>query len=269
MRYAEFDPPAGLAAHVRCAWTFESEASIAPERIVPDGRPELIVHFGAPYAELAADGRLQVQPQALFAGQVTRPLVLQCAGPAGVVGIRFHPEGARAFLGRAMREATDLRLDVDTLWPGEGASLAHGVQQARDDAARIEVATAFVARRIAASNQPPDALVRACVRRIESANGAVAVEALLADCEIGRRQLERRFGDAVGIGPALLAAVFRLRAVFDVLQRDGSRPWTEAALAAGYYDQSHFIRDFRRFVGCSPSEFFRSGSELAGALVDA
>ena len=69
------------------------------------------------------------------------------------------------------------------------------------------------------------------------------------------------------MGPALLATVFRFRRVFDLIEHDSSRPWTDAALAAGYFDQSHFIRDFRRFVGCTPSEFRRTPEGIAQALV--
>jgi AraC-like DNA-binding protein len=92
---------------------------------------------------------------------------------------------------------------------------------------------------------------RAQRRDARGSAGCIAWSDLVAASGIGRRQLERRFGDAVGIGPALLASIFRFRSVFDLIERDGSRPWTDAALAAGYYDQSHFIREFRRFVGCT------------------
>ncbi len=51
--------------------------------------------------------------------------------------------------------------------------------------------------------------------------------------------------------------------------RDGAGRGVIAALVAGHYDQSHFIREFRRFVGCAPSDFFNPGSELATALIDA
>ena len=55
--------------------------------------------------------------------------------------------------------------------------------------------------------------------------------------------------------------------MFDVIEHGGPRPWTDAALEAGYFDQSHLIRDFRRFVGCTPSEFAASRPGLATALV--
>jgi hypothetical protein len=92
MRYEELPPPPALAGHVRCIWIYESgsgEAAAQAERIVPDGRCELIVHFGSPFLEES-----RPQPRALFAGQLTRPLWLRAGGPAGVLGVRFHAAGA-------------------------------------------------------------------------------------------------------------------------------------------------------------------------------
>jgi AraC-like DNA-binding protein len=258
MHYAERPPSATLAPYVKCIWRFESESPGKPDRIVPDGRPELIVHRGARFAELDARGAHHLQPGVLFAGQVTRSLRLRATGPAAVMGVRFHPHGARAFVGVSMRELTDRRIAIE---------MAHDPEEDVDGAlARVE---AFVAERIASSRHPEDLLARAMSERIEAADGMINAEALFSDAAVGRRQAERRFADAVGIGPALLASIFRFRRVFDVIERGGPRPWTEAALAAGYYDQSHFIREFRRFVGCTPSEFEAERSGLASALVEA
>jgi hypothetical protein len=93
LRYEEFTPPAALAEHAHCVWIFESapNPSRASERIVPDGRCELVVHLGDPFVESAADGIERAQPRVLFAGQLSRPLWLRPTGRAHVVGVRFHP----------------------------------------------------------------------------------------------------------------------------------------------------------------------------------
>ena len=233
MRYQELAPTPRAAPWVHCLWIFEATLPGAgPERIVPDGRPELVIHFGRPFGEVDGDGRATRQQDAIFAGQVTRPLVLRSAGNAGVLGVRFRPAGARAFLGMPMRHATDQRIAVRELFAGEGATLAAEVGAATGDMQRARIAEDFVLARIAASGHRDDAIAVRSVALIEESAGAIAMEELVAASGIGRRQLERRFGDAVGIGPALLASIFRFRSVFEVIERGGSRPWTDAALAA-------------------------------------
>jgi AraC-like DNA-binding protein len=184
-----------------------------------------------------------------------------------VIGARFHPAAARAFAGGSMRRTTDRRLALEALEPGLAWKPAASLARMRSMAARIDAVAAFIAGHIAKLALAEDLAARIAAERIEEGAGEIDLAALAAELGLGRRQLERRFGDQVGIGPALLAAVFRFRRVFDLIEHDGSRPWTDAALAAGYFDQSHFIRDFRRFVGCTPSEFHRTAQGLAQALV--
>ena len=258
MRYAEHAPPDALASVLHCLWTFEDVAPEgAPQRIVPDGRCELIVHLGNPYREAGARA---AQPRVLFAGQLTSPLWLAATGPCSVVAARFHPGAARAFVGFSMRHATDRRLAV------EAGGLVETLEREPSMATRAQALASWLGERLGHAGQD-DTVARAAAARIESTRGDVGIEELARECGLGRRQLERRFGDQVGIGPALLATVFRFRRVFDLIEHDSTRPWTDAALAAGYFDQSHFIRDFRRFVGCTPSEFQRTPEGLAQALV--
>ena len=266
MSYAEFAPLPALAPYVRCVWMFEAAGpGGATTRIVPDGRPELVIHCGDRFAEVARDGTTHAQPRMLFAGQVTRPLVVKALGRASVLGVRFHPAGALPFLGRPLRETTDARVGAARLL-GRGATTLLYELETMGAAARLQRVQEFVAARIDERAGERDLIVEAAVARIEANQGRVDVDALARDAAIGRRQLERRFGHAVGVGPSLLASIFRFRSVFDVIERDAARPWTEAALAAGYYDQSHFIREFRRFVGVTPTEFSRTAAGLAAAL---
>jgi AraC-like DNA-binding protein len=224
-----------------------------------------VIHCGDRFAEVARDGSTQAQPRMLFAGQVTRPLVVKPLGRSSVVGVRFHPAGALAFLGRPLRETTDARVPASRLL-GRGATTLLYELETMAHAARLQRVQEFIAARIDERGGERDLIVEAAVARIEANQGQVDAAELAADAGIGRRQLERRFGHAVGVGPSLLASIFRFRSVFDVIERDAARPWTEAALAAGYHDQSHFIREFRRFVGVVPTEFARTAAELAQAL---
>ena len=94
------------------------------------------------------------------------------------------------------------------------------------------------------------------------------LEELCAGTGLSPRTLQRRFADAVGISPRMLASVIRFRRVFAALQEPGVTSWTDAAQAAGYFDHPQMARDFRRFLGCSPSEFLRAERGLAVSLAE-
>ncbi len=251
--YCESPPPAHLSLFVHCIWQFRADQETAVQPIIPDGRPELIVHRGTPYRE---QGQSVGQPPLLFAGQLTQPLRLLAQGPSNVIGVRFLPDGARAFLGESMHHATDRRLDIVALHGAMGMRLVSALRASRDDQASVEDVISYVTDRI--DGATPDPVVRS------------AVEAMLGGGDfslpagITLRQFQRRFRSEVGISAKQFRSIRRFRDVFDRVQVDEN--WTRAALEAGYYDQPQMSRDFRRYLGCTAREWARQSLGLASAL---
>ena len=256
MRYEEFPPPEPLAPYVHCLWVFEGQDPAEPQRIIPDGRCELILHWRAPYLEkIGLEWRQQ--PRALFAGQLTRPLHLLAREPAGVVGVRFRTAGASAFLKSAANIFTDRRAPLDD---------APDLSLAADEAMRLAQATNYVAARIR-----PRALsdhVTQAVAELRISQGRTPLATLCAKVGLAPRVLQRRFLEVVGISPRTLASIIRFRRVFDALQEPGVTNWTAAAQAAGYFDHPQMARDFRRFLGCTPGAFLAAERGLASSLVE-
>ncbi len=253
-RYQEFEPPPALRPFVRVIWTY---AAPAPEptvqRIAPDGCPELILDIGAPYEEAGEDGVFRLQPRALFAGQMTRPLALRPVGPVELVAVRFEPDGARDWLGHPAAEATDRRLDMT-------ARLAGVAAPAGDPAAQVEVMVRLLEdcrRRQAWSLDPA---VRA------ELEAAFADRSSPARSATDQRALQRRFRDRVGVPPRMLRSILRFRRVFDHAEGPDALGWLEAGLEAGYFDQPQLARDFRRFLGCTATEWARDQIGLARSL---
>lgn len=246
--YEEWAPGDASAPVVRCIWRFQSDgADGAPQRIAPDGCPELIIHLGAPYAE--NDG--PQQPAILFAGQMTRPLMLSARGPVSVLGVRFQPDGARRFLGRPLIDATDQRVDLRVLHGEAAHDLLNAVLTESDWEARRTLAETYVAARGAGF----DPTVRAAVAQIANGEDVAAT-----------RPMQRLFAEHVGAPPRTLASLFRFRRVFDAIEHPERPGWVAAALAAGYFDQPQMARDFRRFLGCTATEWARQSAGLAHAL---
>ena len=245
-RYDEIEPPEALKPFVRVIWTYVAPApSGAVQRIAPDGCPELVFESGAPYEELCPDGVWRTQPNIVFAGQLTRPLALRPTGPVDLIAVRFQPDGARGFFGRPLAQATDRALDASQLIPAGLPWAAPSILDWLQTAAR---------------SWTLDPAVRA---EVEAAS---AGEPGPARGPAERRALQRAFHDRVGVPPQTLRSVFRFRRVFDNAAHaadPAAGAWLRAGLDAGYFDQPQMARDFRRFLGCTATEWAREQMELA------
>ena len=252
-RYAEFEPPPSLRPFVRTIWTYAApQPSGNVQRIAPDGCPELILDIGSPYEEQGEDGVFRLQPPAIFAGQMTRPMAIRPVGPVELVAIRFEPDGARDWLGRSLATTTDRRLDVVNrltgLKPPSG-----------DPHGQVEMMTRWLEGQRQSQDWRLDPLVRAEVEALSNEQPS------LPRTPSEQRALQRRFADRVGVSARLLRATFRFRRVFDhATEGDPAvMGWLEAGLQAGYFDQPQMARDFRRFLGCTATEWARDQAELA------
>lgn len=255
-RYEEFAPPPSLRPFIRTLWTYAApEPSGAVQRIAPDGCPELVIDLAAPYEEEGEDGVFRPQPPVIFAGQMTRPMAIRPVGPVEIVAARFEPDGARDFLGQPLVDATDRRLDLVARLSGFAAP-------AGDPAGQTAALINWLEAERQAKDWRLDAAVRAEVAAAESEDDGPSLTS--AD----RRALQRRFRDRVGVAPRTLRSVFRFRRVFDHAtgQDADAASWLEAGLAAGYFDQPQMARDFRRFLGCTATEWAREQMELARQL---
>jgi hypothetical protein len=99
MRYAETAPLPSLTTFVGCIWTLEghaSELASALQPVLPDGRPELVIHFGYTFERVHPDGAAERQAPILFAGQMTGQLALRPTGRMAVLGVRIYTSAADA-----------------------------------------------------------------------------------------------------------------------------------------------------------------------------
>lgn len=259
--YVEFAPRPALRDFVHCLWMFSADANDAPQPIAPDGRPELIVHMHKSYDEVRDGGATETQAPVIFAGQLTRPLTLASRADVWVFGVRFHPDGARGFLGFDLDAATNKRIDLAA---AHGdiviTALRDGLRREAHLEPRLALIEDYIEGRIATSARGVDPIVRAVVTRLMEGEEPPAVT------EISERQLQRRFKAEVGVSPRELQSVLRFRRVFDEIERPGPSGWVEAALAAGYFDQPQMARDFRRYLGMSSRQWAQQRAGLAKAL---
>lgn len=266
MKYTVQPPAAALARYVECLWTLEGHAAElggGPQAILPDGRPELVLHFGDGFDRLSDDDSAERQPAVLFAGQLTSQLRLQPTGRIAIVGVRLHAHGAHALFRGPLDQLTGLTIGVDAI----SRPLSKCLMEVRDSAATMDEAVQAVQRRLAALADPEriDPAVRFAVEAIQRQSGLVSIERLARTIGITRRHLERRFRAAVGIPPKRLARIARLQRAIQML--DGLEARNKGAVTAaecGYADQAHFVRDCRELCGRAPAALLEQRAHLTG-----
>jgi AraC-like DNA-binding protein len=264
LRYRELAPPPSADGAVECVWTLEGRFPPGPpETVVPDGCAELIVHLADRFRRLGEGGASDAQPAAFLAGPMTRPLHLAAPARVRTLGIRFRPGGVGALTDAPLSELADRDVPLEDLaGPGPARRLAERLAQAVDDEG-ISRAVGDLFAESAHRASAPDPAVRRAIQVILRRRGDVGMDSLAALSGRSRRSLERRFEAAVGMPPKRLARIIRFQRVLREAPAAAAAGWVDVAIACGYADQSHLIRDFRELSGQAPTVFLGAEGELS------
>ncbi len=220
---------------------------------------ELILNFGANFAEHSPDGTARKQPARFLVGQMTGPVLIAPTGRVELMGIRFHPGGTFPFFRLPMHELTDTWVELGALSTTLERELTKGVDELVSMAQKVAAVQERLISQIRGTNKGSLSLDLAA--RMVARGGLVSLDELVADSGISGRQLERRFLQEVGLGPKLLSRILRFQQVFQAVERDDVG-WAPIAIECGYYDQSHLIRDFQQFARQSPAVLLAQQTQL-------
>lgn len=123
-----------------------------------------------------------------------------------------------------------------------------------------------LAERVIFDNFKIDWQLREYINYILERRGHVSIEEMSSVFEVSRQSIHRKFSCTIQIGPKKLATIWKLNNFVYLFQNGLSA--VEAAIDAGYYDQSHLINDFRRVYGQSPNQLFKSNSKIFVDSID-
>lgn len=233
----EFRPATGpLSELAEGVWHLRSSAR-GSQTIAPDGRCEIILHRAAPPIEHRADGSSTRQPAAFLYGPLTRVLTIEQDADMDVLAIRLHPWAVGAFT----EKPADWRDRLVEL-PETGVSLTPGTLA--EFASQAESALARF------TPPAPASTVQAAIAGMES--GALSTLESVADAaRLTTRTLDRHFERTTGLTAALYLRLVRFHRARNAIKAGAGR-LSDVAAEAGYADQAHMTRDFRRFAGETP-----------------
>ena len=253
MRIITLPTTARLAPYVRGFTVVETDLEASRTLIPESGVVMGLRYRGA--ARQTEDDRTTLLPDGVLTGIRTTARLMRTAAGGGIVLTNFTELGASAFFPQPMHELAFATLGLDALVRhSELDRVSAQVMAAHHTAERIASIEAFLLSRI--SEAPPDPLISAAVRAIRNATATVRIGELANRFGLSRDRFEKRFRRAVGLSPKQLASSLRLQRAI-ALHRAGIS-LSRVALDAGYFDQSHFIREFRACTGVAPRQFFQA-----------
>lgn len=268
MNYQTYEPSTLLAPLVKCFWSLEAPATPVPEKqvIVPDGCMELIIHYGDLYQQFRAGGSSLIQPRSFVFGQISDTLEIAPTGHTGMIAARFHPDGFTPLAAIPLADMENRAVDLTELFGEDGKLLEEEVLVAASTLERIQCMEAFLLARLN-KLEVIDRIVKSSVEILLDQAGQVRVEEIAERLKVQRRQLERKFSTAVGLSPKQLSKIVRLQATLKQLHQNPTLSLTELAYQNGYFDQSHFIKDFKNFTGMSPKKFYADHLKLSQLFI--
>lgn len=238
-------PPApDLAGLVERHWVVSWE--------LPPGREASVTLLPHPCVNLVLDGgRLAVS--GVGEGRFTYVY----RGTGRVIGVKFRPGGFLPFLGGPVGELTGRVRPAEQLWGPAATALAERMAAEPAAAGAIRAVEEFLRARWPAPD-PQVELVGRIVAALLHDRTIARVDDVTARFGIPPRTLQRLFARYVGVSPKWVLRRYRLHEAAAALAAEQDRPWAEVAAELGYYDQSHFIRDFTAAIGMTPLAYARA-----------
>jgi len=259
MQFTRLEPPENLNNIVECYWTaVENNSSPAIQKIIPDGFPEIIFHFGNPY-RIKLGQRWETQAKSLVAGQITKHFFLENTGASDILGIKLKPAAFARLFKVSMDTLSDQVVELNNSLSGKLYELEQAVRSAENRRGQIEKINRYL-REIKLQVTEPE--VDRALDSIFTSYGTVTVAQLCGAAKISERQLQRLFKKYVGLSPKFYSRVIRFNHIFQLAQ-EKKLSWSEVGLEAGFYDQPHFIKNFKAFTGEDPTRYFFDEPTLA------
>lgn len=249
------DPDPRLAGLVMRCCGYSEWSSVPVRRLQPAflGIP-MIISFGAPLRVSGTDYDHETIG-AFVAGLDDSAATTEGVGTQAGVQLDLTPVGAARLLGMPLSEIARSVVAMDDVLGLAGRALVQRLGEANDWETRMALVEDFALRRIAA-HPPPPPLIAEIWRRLTRSGGPARVDTLAADAGISRKHLTRQVQLWTGMAPSVLTRLVRFdRATRLVHAAQGRVDWGRVAQDCGYFDQSHFNRDFRAFTGVTPTAY--------------
>lgn len=263
-------PQDQLASYVASFWIFENNAGIPmtdSRIIVPDGRAKILVPYKNSLSVLIDGSPTYTKEHQVFlTGIQTNPrTICSPTTDTGTIGIELTPKGLYHFFKLSLHEITDRIYGFEQLFGAWGASLQNRLGDIENPADKIaflqNILTELLDR-----NPKNYTLLDRTIDLLTQSHGLIRIRDLATQTGYSKRYLDMLFKEHVGVSPKSLASILRFQNFYQSWNQEDSPAIPKDGLYAYYYDQAHFIKEFKRYTGYTPQKYAALATEFSRAF---
>jgi AraC-like DNA-binding protein len=226
------------------------------ERVYPNGTVNLVFHYGSPSKFKKKNSSEYIESNLVICGQQSTYYDLSLSGKTNMIFIVFKPHGIKSFFDFPISELLNENLSLQDLTKNESVDLEDKLFNSKNNKQRIICLENYLIKRMIL-NKDFERIEHA-IRIIDNSKGQIKTQNLAQEVCLGIKQFERIFSTHVGLNPKKIMSIVRFQNVIQMKKKYQNINMSQLAFENGYYDQSHFIHDFKNLTGLTPRVFFNS-----------
>jgi len=259
MLYLQRVPSPPLSSFVEALWyTKGYQVPHRRERVLPNGAIQMIINlaqdFVIDHPRLPEGGKASLMPPSLIVGVQSEYVVIDTADLAEMIGIQFWPGGFVPFFALPADEFSNAHVSLEAVWGPDAARLRDRLQNAPGPEAKFQALETYLLGR-ARNRLVRHPAVDFAIRRLQVSQQAGIVDDVTRQLGLSRRRFSQIFRERVGVTPKLYSRIRRFQHAVHQIRQGRDIQWVDLALSCGYWDQSHFVNDFRAFSGINPTQY--------------
>jgi AraC-like DNA-binding protein len=191
-------------------------------------------------------------PKAFAFGIARTSLHFEFSNCTTLFVIIFNPGMASSLINTPINEFFETFIPFDDFFNRHQISCLNKIFSKKEDyQLMVDKIERFLLVELLCANT--DGIIKEAIREIIDSQGSVSIKKLLGELQVSRDSFEKKFRKQVGTSPKQFSNIVRFRNLFENDHKKTTL--TAIGLNAGYYDQSHFIKDFKAITGKKPSSF--------------
>ncbi|PWA07066.1 AraC family transcriptional regulator [Pueribacillus theae] len=253
-----YHPQPPLSNFINIFWLYKGyHPPHKMERLLPDGSMEFVINLEEDkinvYDQKNHD-RFKSFRGSLISGPHSDFTVIDTASQASTIGVHFKPGGAFPFLKLPADELHNEHVALDELWGTKATEMREQLLEAETPVAKFQILEQYLMGMMTQASASHPAVVFA-LRKFLASPHQWKIADVTEQISLSSRRFIQVFKEEVGLTPKQFCRIQRFQNVLCLIEDGEQVDWTDIALTSGYYDQAHFIHDFRSFSGLSPTTY--------------